>query len=281
MTMDETMKKIQRLNRIIAIEGLDGTGKESVSRRLCELLREYEFTADMVSFPRYDTTVGKVIKEFQSGFYGFPASTDPYISGAPYTLDRINFFRTMDKEWFRSLDFLILDRSYFSNYLYQGPKFNVEKTGDYRRLRDWMRMSYEAEISTIPEMDHRFHRVYFLQLSDEDQQEQLKSRKELDMNESNREYQNSIRDFFYHARSYNFWAGIAAARKTHVPWYGDTEVLTLEEWYLRRVMKIESIHTKDPDKIPEAVNETANKILSDIKCDFISPSVVERILPRH
>ena len=262
----------ERLHLIIAIEGLDGTGKESVSKRLKELLKEEGYRVDVVSFPRYDTAVGEVIRQFQMGSYGNPTLTDPYIAGALYTLDRIDFFKPVNIDM---LDFLILDRSYFSNFIYQGPKFDLENGGDYGRMRDWMRTSLQAEIKQIPLMENLF-KIYFLQVSDEDQQEQMKNRKDLDMNESNRDYQNSIRDFFFLSRSFNFWYGIRNADVRSEAWEGDPEVMELEKWYLRKVEKIQSVHTSDREKIPEAIDATARKILADINKDFNVEELVHR-----
>lgn len=264
------------LPRIIAIEGLDGTGKESVSKKLMELLDNKGFEAEVISFPRYDTHVGQVIDEYQKGYFSDPTTTDPFIAGALYTFDRREYFKRLSTEsdfiysngveiqdlnWFRRLDFLIMDRSYFSNYLYQGPKFNVEVTGNYSRLLDWMRTNYYAEIEANTVLKESLFKVYFLEVSEEHRQEQIKNRKELDLNESNLNYQKALREFFYFSRSYDFWKGL---RSTDYPWVSYDLLQNLEEFYYRKVMRIESVFTPDRAKIPEAVSATATKILNDL-----------------
>jgi dTMP kinase len=266
----------RHLPRIIAIEGLDGTGKESVSKKLMELLYNKGFEAKVISFPRYDTHVGQVIDEYQKGYFSDPTTTDPFIAGALYTFDRREYFKRLSTEsgfiyshgveiqdlnWFRRLDFLIMDRSYFSNYLYQGPKFNVEVTGNYSRLLDWMRINYYAEIEANTVLKESLFKVYFLEVSEEHRQEQIKNRKELDLNESNLNYQKALREFFYFSRSYDFWKGL---RSTDYPWVSYDLLQNLEEFYYRKVMRIESVFTQDRAKIPEAVSATGTKILNDL-----------------
>jgi len=266
----------RHLPRIIAIEGLDGTGKESVSKKLMELLYNKGFEAKVISFPRYDTHVGQVIDEYQKGYFSDPTTTDPFIAGALYTFDRREYFKRLSTEsgfiyshgveiqdlnWFRRLDFLIMDRSYFSNYLYQGPKFNVEVTGNYSRLLDWMRINYYAEIEANTVLKESLFKVYFLEVSEEHRQEQIKNRKELDLNESNLNYQKALREFFYFSRSYDFWKGL---RSTDYPWVSYDLLQNLEEFYYRKVMRIESVFTPDRTKIPEAVSATATKIMNDL-----------------
>lgn len=273
------------LSRIIAIEGLDGTGKESVSKKLMELLYNRGLNAEVISFPRYDTHVGQVIDEYQKGYFSDPTATDPFIAGALYTFDRREYFKRLSTEsgfiysngveikdlnWFRRLDFLIMDRSYFSNYLYQGPKFNVEVTGNYSRLLDWMRTNYYAEIEANTVLKESLFKVYFLEVSEEHRQEQIKHRKELDLNESNLNYQKALREFFYFSRSYDFWKGL---RSTNYPWVSYDLLQNLEEFYYRKVMRIESVFTPDRTKIPEAVSATATKILNDLLKDVESSDV--------
>lgn len=255
---------VSTLHHIIAIEGQDGTGKESVSKRLVELLREKEFRAEMVSFPRYDTPVGKVIEAYQRGSFGDPTEIDPFIGGALYTLDRKNFFMTDGEALVQNNDFLIMDRSYFSNFIYQCTKLFYASNSERKRMKHWMTSALKAELEDNGIDEFILYRVYYLTISEEDRQEQMKSRNLLDMNESSDWYQMGLRSFFQETRCYDFWKNLGFDPK-------------LEEFYYRKVKKIEVVHSKSMEGIPEAVDATARKIMDDINTNFIAPRVVKRL----
>ena len=56
---------------LIAIEGIDGSGKGTQAARLCERLEESGMAVELLSFPRYSATrFGKAIGEFLNGRFG-------------------------------------------------------------------------------------------------------------------------------------------------------------------------------------------------------------------
>ena len=58
---------------IVAIEGIDAVGKNTHSLQLCEWLAKKGVNAVCISFPDYDTPIGKQIKLFLSGGKSYPA----------------------------------------------------------------------------------------------------------------------------------------------------------------------------------------------------------------
>jgi len=57
---------------LIAIEGIDAVGKNTHSTLLSAWLRKKGFKASRMSFPDYDTHIGKEIKSFLSGARSYP-----------------------------------------------------------------------------------------------------------------------------------------------------------------------------------------------------------------
>jgi dTMP kinase len=58
---------------LIAFEGLDQSGKETQARRLADRLREGGHRVETLSFPDYDTPIGREIGEALAGRRDFPA----------------------------------------------------------------------------------------------------------------------------------------------------------------------------------------------------------------
>ena len=236
--------------RAIAIEGLDGTGKESVSKALRDMMIERGFTVERISFPRYDTKIGGVIQDYLSGEFGDPTHLNGNLISPLYTLDRIQYLE--EHPLFESEnDFLIMDRSYFSNFIYQASKLK-----NPMELALWMLRSYFQEIIATG-LEGNFFEVYYLRLPESERQKQIASRANLDGHESNTDYLRTCEKFVDFSRSSIF-------EKT----LQQNLTLAGEDFYLDRLLHFFKIrvriidvrHEDDPEKIDEAIRETAEKI---------------------
>lgn len=132
---------------IINIEGADGVGKSTIAQgvieritnsfdTLCDTypvlqeLKGYCTDKDSICeyqhYPDYDTPIGKMISAYQyGGIMGDPTTSDPYIAGILYTADRITNRYHYNKS--KLPVFTVNDRSYLSNFLYQGAKIIRDK----------------------------------------------------------------------------------------------------------------------------------------------------------
>ena len=100
--------------KIIALEGLDKSGKHTVSEALATKLRESGYKVEKSEFGRYDTPTGKLIMDFLKG-------DDRIDSFTHQTLLYCN--KQEQQGWFKKLeedgvDFLILDRYTLSQFVY-------------------------------------------------------------------------------------------------------------------------------------------------------------------
>ena len=51
------------MGKLIVIEGLDGSGKTTQTKLLCDELISRGLNVRMLSYPRYDTTSGQLVSE--------------------------------------------------------------------------------------------------------------------------------------------------------------------------------------------------------------------------
>ena len=105
---------------LVAIEGIDGSGKATVTKRLGSKIKNNGKRTETVSFPMYDRTLyGKLVGRYLNGEFG--TSTHPYLHGTLYALDRFEA-----RPWLLSQlatnDVVLLDRYIPSNICYSAMK---------------------------------------------------------------------------------------------------------------------------------------------------------------
>jgi len=77
-----------RRGKLIALEGIDGSGKSTQLGMLVRSLQERNLLVSEYSFPRYDHFFGKQVARFLNGKFGPLASIDPHFSALLYAGDR-------------------------------------------------------------------------------------------------------------------------------------------------------------------------------------------------
>ena len=250
----ETFKRRLHTPRIIAIEGLDGTGKESTAKAVLRKAEADGIRAQMISFPRYGTPTGDACDAFQRGKFGDPSSVDPFLAASFYSVDRLDWFSHDDfYQNLRGNELLILDRSYYSNFIHQAMKCTSMKT-----LVDWMQRNFVIECKEAMTKWHgAFFEVYYLQLSEEDRQAQMANRTNQDDNETNLDYQRKCNEFIQWSQSRFFVNSL----------YDELRFTGREPWfygiwnaYIRRVRSIPVTHAQRAEDVAAAVDATADRI---------------------
>lgn len=134
---------------LIDLEGIDGSGKGTQARRLCDRFAASGISAALVSFPRYDATLfGRAVGEFLNGRFGSLDQVHPFLVSLLFAGDR-----------FESKDFLlqaiashavvVLDRYVPSNVAHQASKADgAERAELQRRI-----LEIEFEIFGLPRPD--------------------------------------------------------------------------------------------------------------------------------
>lgn len=116
------------MNRLIVIEGLDGSGKSTQ----LDLLREKLADAQFITFPQYDSDSGHIISSYLNGEYNEQdPSVSAYSASIMYAVDRYTSFRTCWGALYASGKPLISARYVSSNAVYQMTKLDRNEWNGY------------------------------------------------------------------------------------------------------------------------------------------------------
>lgn len=134
---------------LIAIEGIDGSGKGTQAELLRQKFQDSGRRAELLSFPRYSQTrFGRSIGDFLNGRFGSLDQVSPFLASLLYAGDRFES-RDLLQEAIASNDVVILDRYVASNIAHQGAKAD----GDQRReLIEWI-TQIEFDLYQLPRPD--------------------------------------------------------------------------------------------------------------------------------
>lgn len=178
---------------LIAIEGIDGSGKATWAKKIKDRLTEQRRMSKIVSFPDYDSPSGNVIQQYLNGDI---KTTDPYTVGCMYALNRATFF----PEWKTDYDngvIIIADRYVESNFYYSAPLIKRKRLNyhhelsRYRKCFDYL----EYECTRLP----RPNLTIYFNIDPEDSRpfrkiRQLKSGTDRDINEENEAFLKAVND---------------------------------------------------------------------------------------
>lgn len=144
--------------KFIVFEGLDSSFKETNAKKLVDFINNFQtennkaYKALLLSFPNYDSPSSYFVKENLAGKYDFKNDfKDAYVTSIMYAMDR---FDTFQKENFSGYDFIILDRYYTSNMIYQcaklGNQFDIESL--CKKI-----IKFETKYLGLPKVDKVFY----------------------------------------------------------------------------------------------------------------------------
>lgn len=115
-------------NKLIVIEGLDGCGKSTQ----LELLKVNFPQIRFITFPYYDTPSGEIIKKYLADGYGEENSTvSAYTASSFYAVDRYTSFKDDWEKDFKLGKTIISARYVSSNAIYQMTKLDKSHWTDY------------------------------------------------------------------------------------------------------------------------------------------------------
>lgn len=175
--------------RLIVIEGTDGSGKETQSKKLESYLQEKGYKVKKYSFPVYSSPTGKIVggpylgkpEINESYFPETSAFVDPLVSSLYYAADRRYNFLTEIESEMENNDVVILDRYTTSNMGHQIGKAKTKEQAE-KILR--FIETLEFDLCELPRPDL----VVFLHMPFEASRELRKDRAFGDGNENNEEH---------------------------------------------------------------------------------------------
>lgn len=191
------------MQKLIVIEGLDGSGKSTQAELLEKSLKENGVNYRKIKLPNYESPSSTLVKMYLSGDFGKEAAAvNAYAAGAFYAVDRYASFNLDWKKDYDSDTLIIADRYATSNSIYQMEKVPPEEWDSYL---EW---SYDFEYRKlgIPVPDA----VIFLDMPVEVSQRLMTERyggdeSEKDVHESDVEYLKNCRKSALYAAKKQGW----------------------------------------------------------------------------
>ena len=112
--------------KLIVIEGSDGSGKATQTKKLFERLTAEGHKVRQVSFPNYDSPASSPVKMYLNGDFGKHADdVDAYAASTFYAVDRYASFKMHWKAAYDDGEIILADRYTTSNMVHQAVKIVV------------------------------------------------------------------------------------------------------------------------------------------------------------
>ena len=136
--------------KLIVIEGTDGSGKGTQTKRLVRTLRAAGVDATRIAFPQYRTSFfGKAIAAYLRGEFGKAGTVDPHMAAVLYAADRFEA-RDRIRAALAAGKRVVLDRYVDSNKAHQAA--NLKPKADRAAFLKWIdRMEYR--VFKLPKAD--------------------------------------------------------------------------------------------------------------------------------
>lgn len=135
---------------LIAIDGLDGSGKETQSTLLCKRLTKSGIKNRLISFPTYEGDSCALVNMYLGGKFGDdPAAVNAYAASSFYAMDRYCSYMLDWKKDYDAGTVIIANRYTSANLVHQMSKL---PENEWKSFTDWL-WSYEFEKLGLPAPD--------------------------------------------------------------------------------------------------------------------------------
>lgn len=130
--------------KLIVFEGIDGCGKSTQFRLLCERCRAEGLEFRNIVFPRYDKDSSALIRLYLNGEFGkSPSDVNAYAASTFYAVDRYASFVTDWGDAYKAGEVILSDRYTTSNAVHQGCKLPEAQLSQFF---DWL---YDLEYNRM------------------------------------------------------------------------------------------------------------------------------------
>ena len=134
--------------KLIAIEGIDGSGKRTQVELLTAALRERNHSVFATGFPQYDSWFGKMVGQFLNGELGPLEGVDPHFTALLYAGDRFEAKAKLEAA-LNNGKMVLVDRYIGSNLAHQTARVGFAKRAAFQ---EWIE-HLEYGIYGLPKED--------------------------------------------------------------------------------------------------------------------------------
>ena len=122
------------MGKLIVFEGVDGSGKSTQYRRLCERLRREGREFRSLVFPQYEEPSSALIRMYLAGEFGDkPSDVNAYAASSFFAVDRYASYKKSWGGFYEAGGLIVTDRYTTSNAVHQASKLPAEAREDYLR----------------------------------------------------------------------------------------------------------------------------------------------------
>ena len=168
------------MGKIIVIEGIEGSGKETQSKLLVEALNKMGIKSIEFSFPMYDTPTGRIFKDcllsnnnyFNEGI----DSLDPELVCLYTAADRKYNIKKIE-EYLEDDYIVVINRYTSSNMANQGSKYNDSEDRFYMyqwidKLEYWLLKLPKPDYTILLNMPYKYNNQLSFDLTKEDSKQE-------------------------------------------------------------------------------------------------------------
>ena len=138
------------MGKLLVIEGLDGSGKDTQTRLLSEHLTAAGTANTVISLPHYEDDSSALVKLYLGGAFGTkPGDVNAYAASSFYAVDRYAGYKTRWGDAYASGSVILANRYTTSNACHQMTKLPQAQWDAYL---DWL-FSYEYDLLGVPKPD--------------------------------------------------------------------------------------------------------------------------------
>jgi dTMP kinase len=122
---------MNKRGRLIAVEGIDGSGKQTQARLLARELESRGHQVLSTGFPHYESWFGRMVGQFLNGDFGPLTSMDPHFTALLYAGDRFEGKQPIVAA-LESGGVVLADRYIASNLAHQTARSAPERRAEFR-----------------------------------------------------------------------------------------------------------------------------------------------------
>jgi dTMP kinase len=116
--------------KLIAIEGIDGSGKRTQLDLLAQALESRGIETMRIGFPRYESSFGKLVAQFLNGDFGPLSAVDPHFSALLYAGNRFEAKPEIESA-LAAGKVILADRYIASNLAHQTARVAPERRQEF------------------------------------------------------------------------------------------------------------------------------------------------------